>query len=31
MLNYGPSTPTVTLAAYLAYGTLVGGFLAWPA
>ncbi|MGH3729837.1 MAG: hypothetical protein ACRDTU_13980 [Micromonosporaceae bacterium] len=30
MLNYGPSTPTVTLAAHLAYGTSVGGFLSWP-
>ncbi|MDQ0834455.1 hypothetical protein QFZ66_001837 [Streptomyces sp. B4I13] len=31
MLNYGPSTPAVTLTAHLAYGTIVGGFLAWPA
>ncbi|MFH8737693.1 hypothetical protein [Streptomyces sp. NPDC017964] len=30
MLNYGPGTPTVTLAAHLNYGTLVGGFLTWP-
>ncbi|MER0484712.1 hypothetical protein ABR737_41420 [Streptomyces sp. Edi2] len=30
MLNYGPGTPTVTLVAHLAYGTLVGGFLTWP-
>ncbi|MCM2578354.1 hypothetical protein [Streptomyces meridianus] len=30
MLNYGRSTPAVTLAAHLAYGTVVGGFLAWP-
>jgi len=30
MLNYGPGTPTVTVAAHLAYGTIVGGFLAWP-
>ncbi|UUU28583.1 hypothetical protein JIX56_00960 [Streptomyces sp. CA-210063] len=30
MLNYGRGTPTVTLAAHLAYGTIVGGFLAWP-
>ncbi|MFI7293145.1 hypothetical protein [Streptomyces sp. NPDC050121] len=30
MLNYGPSTPAVTLIAHLAYGTIVGGFLAWP-
>jgi hypothetical protein len=27
MLNYGPGTPTVTLAAHLGYGTIVGGFL----
>jgi hypothetical protein len=26
MLNYGRSTPAVTLAAHVAYGTLVGGF-----
>jgi hypothetical protein len=26
MLNYGRSTPAVTLAAHIAYGTLVGGF-----
>ncbi|GAA5611259.1 hypothetical protein CP981_01240 [Streptomyces platensis] len=30
MLNYGPRTPTVTLAAHLVYGTIVGLFLAWP-
>ncbi|GAA0649787.1 hypothetical protein GCM10009535_29740 [Streptomyces thermocarboxydovorans] len=30
MLNYGPGTPAVTLTAHLAYGTIVGGFLAWP-
>ena len=30
MLNYGRSTPTVTLVAHLAYGTIVGGFLALP-
>lgn len=30
MLNYGPSTLIVTLAAHLAYGTIIGGFLAWP-
>jgi hypothetical protein len=28
MLNYGPGTPAVTLAAHLAFGTIVGGFLA---
>jgi hypothetical protein len=27
MLNYGPATPIVTLAAHLAYGTIVGWFL----
>jgi hypothetical protein len=27
MLNYGPQTPLVTLAAHIAYGTLVGGFI----
>jgi hypothetical protein len=26
MLNYGRSTPAVTLAGHVAYGTLVGGF-----
>jgi hypothetical protein len=26
LLNYGVSTPTVTLLAHVAYGTLVGGF-----
>lgn len=30
MLNYGSGTPAVTLTAHLAYGTIVGGFLAWP-
>ncbi|WP_330285534.1 hypothetical protein [Streptomyces sp. NBC_00576] len=30
MLNYGPGTPTVTLAAHLAYGTIIGGFLTRP-
>jgi hypothetical protein len=30
MLNYGPSTPIVTLGTQLAYGTIIGGFLAWP-
>ena len=30
MLNYGPGTPTVTLAVHLAYGTIVGAFLTWP-
>ena len=29
MLNYGPGTPAITLIAHLAYGTIVGGFLAW--
>ncbi|MBT2480065.1 hypothetical protein [Streptomyces sp. ISL-94] len=28
--HYGRGTPTVTLAAHLAYGTIGGGFLAWP-
>lgn len=27
MLNYGRSTPLVTLAAHAAYGTIVGGFI----
>ncbi|MGN9793060.1 hypothetical protein ACTMTU_18445 [Streptomyces sp. OZ13] len=27
MLNYGRGTPTVTLAAHLGYGAIVGGFL----
>jgi hypothetical protein len=27
MLNYGRSTPLVTLAAHIAYGTIVGGFI----
>ncbi|MGW0710549.1 hypothetical protein ACWD4G_32105 [Streptomyces sp. NPDC002643] len=26
MLNYGPSTPLVTVLAHVAYGSLVGGF-----
>ncbi|HEX5567230.1 MAG TPA: hypothetical protein VFY14_09985 [Streptomyces sp.] len=30
MLNYGTGTPTVTLAAHLVYGAIVGGFSAWP-
>lgn len=30
MINYGPGTPTVTLVAHLAYGTIVGGFTTWP-
>jgi hypothetical protein len=28
MLNYGARTPFVSLAAHIAYGTLVGGFVA---
>jgi hypothetical protein len=28
MLNYGDSTPIVTLLAHIAYGTIVGGFTA---
>ncbi len=28
MLNYGRSTPVVTLLAHIAYGAIVGGFLA---
>jgi hypothetical protein len=27
MLNYGRSTPLVTLASHIAYGTIVGGFV----
>jgi hypothetical protein len=27
MLNYGPQTPLVSLAAHIAYGTVVGGFV----
>ena len=27
MLNYGPQTPLVSLAAHIAYGALVGGFV----
>lgn len=30
MLNYGRSTPVVTLLAHVAYGAIVGGFTAWP-
>jgi len=26
MLNYGPRTPLVSLAAHIAYGSIVGGF-----
>jgi hypothetical protein len=28
MLNYGRSTPIVSLLAHIAYGTIVGGFIA---
>jgi hypothetical protein len=28
MLNYGRSTPAVTIAAHIAYGAIVGGFVA---
>jgi hypothetical protein len=31
MLNYGRSTPLVTLAAHIAYGTIVGGFVSLAA
>jgi hypothetical protein len=31
MLNYGPQTPLVSLAAHVAYGTVVGGFVALAA
>ncbi len=31
MLNYGVQTPLVTIVAHVAYGTLVGGFVALPA
>jgi hypothetical protein len=31
MLNYGPQTPLVSLAAHIAYGTVVGGFVALAA
>jgi hypothetical protein len=33
MLNYGRSTPVVSVLAHLAYGAIVGGFIqmAWPA
>jgi hypothetical protein len=27
LLNYGPRTPLVAMAAHLAYGALVGGFV----
>jgi hypothetical protein len=27
MLNYGPRTPVVNVAAHIAYGTVVGGFI----
>lgn len=27
MLNYGPQTPLVSLAAHIVYGTVVGGFI----
>jgi len=29
MLNYGRSTPVVSLAAHVLYGTIVGGFAAF--
>jgi hypothetical protein len=28
MLNYGPQTPAVTLVAHVAYGAIVGWFIA---
>jgi hypothetical protein len=31
MLNYGPRTPLVSLAAHLAFGAVVGGFVALSA
>jgi hypothetical protein len=31
MLNYGPRTPLVSLAAHIAYGAVVGGFVALSA
>jgi hypothetical protein len=31
LLNYGRSTPAVTLAAHVAYGTIVGGFISLSA
>ena len=31
MLNYGPRTPLVSLAAHVAYGAVVGGFVALSA
>jgi hypothetical protein len=27
MLNYGPSTPAVTLITHVIYGAIVGGFI----
>jgi hypothetical protein len=29
LLNYGRRTPLVTLAAHIAYGAIVGGFVSW--
>ena len=29
MMNYGRRTPVVVLLAHVAYGTIVGGFVAW--
>ena len=29
LLNYGRRTPLVTLAAHVAYGAIVGGFVSW--
>ena len=29
LLNYGRQTPVVTVLAHLAYGAIVGGFVAW--
>jgi hypothetical protein len=29
LLNYGRQTPLVTVVAHLAYGAIVGGFIAW--
>ena len=31
LLNYGRQTPLVTVAGHLAYGAIVGGFVAWAA
>ena len=31
LLNYGRQTPVVTLLAHVAYGAIVGGFVAWSA